>query len=145
MSNVMSINIVREFSAMHVLRDVEKCSRLHGHNYRVEVSIQGDVNAETGMIANFDDIKAVVDVFDHRLIVDKRDAVSRTEKEHVVNLNHMTYTVPAGDVVEISGEATAENISLEIARRIKKRISSVGHIHIKLWETSNSFVDLIYS
>jgi len=43
----------------------------HGHNYVVEVSVSGPVDAATGMIANLADLDAfvareVLEVFDHR-------------------------------------------------------------------------------
>lgn len=49
------------FEAAHRLPGVpaeHKCSRLHGHSYRVEVHVAGDVDAQTGMVMDFADIKA---------------------------------------------------------------------------------------
>ena len=34
-----------------------KCSRLHGHSYKVEIHVRGDVGAETGWVIDFADIK----------------------------------------------------------------------------------------
>lgn len=46
-----------------------KCRRLHGHSFRVEVNVQGDINPDTGLLMDFGDIKAVVkpyiDMLDH--------------------------------------------------------------------------------
>jgi len=71
----------------------------HGHNYVVEVSVSGDVDPATGMIANLADLDAfvqhqVLDEFDHK------------------SLNE---DVPAfRDIVP-----TTENVCIEIFRRLK--------------------------
>lgn len=49
------------FEAAHRLPHVaegHKCGRLHGHSYRVEVHVRGDVDPHTGMVVDFADIKA---------------------------------------------------------------------------------------
>ncbi len=48
-----------------------KCARLHGHTYTLEVTVQGKVDPETGMILNYFDldkiVKPLVDQeFDHK-------------------------------------------------------------------------------
>jgi 6-pyruvoyltetrahydropterin/6-carboxytetrahydropterin synthase len=55
--------IFREFTfeAAHRLPNVpegHKCARLHGHSYRVEVRVAGEVGAETGWVLDFADISA---------------------------------------------------------------------------------------
>ena len=60
----------------------------HGHNYVLEVSVSGDVDPATGMIANLADLdsfveREVLDVFDHRSMNEDvaafRDVVPTTE------------------------------------------------------------------
>ncbi len=49
------------FEAAHRLPltpEGHKCRRLHGHSYRVEVHIRGDVDPKTGWIRDFADLKA---------------------------------------------------------------------------------------
>jgi len=49
------------FEAAHRLPFVpegHKCARLHGHSFRVEVHVTGDVNPDTGWVMDFADIKA---------------------------------------------------------------------------------------
>jgi 6-pyruvoyltetrahydropterin/6-carboxytetrahydropterin synthase len=48
------------FEAAHRLPNVpqgHKCSRLHGHSYRVELHVSGPVGAESGWIVDFGDIR----------------------------------------------------------------------------------------
>jgi 6-pyruvoyltetrahydropterin/6-carboxytetrahydropterin synthase len=67
-----------------------KCNNAlgHGHNYVVEVSVSGDVDPATGMIANLADLdefvqREVLDPFDHRSLNDEveefKTAVPTTE------------------------------------------------------------------
>ncbi len=52
------------FEAAHRLPKVpegHKCARLHGHSYRVRITIEGDVDSDTGWIIDFDDIKKAFD------------------------------------------------------------------------------------
>lgn len=44
-----------------------KCARLHGHSYRVEVHVRGDVDPATGMVVDFADISAAFEPV-HRLL-----------------------------------------------------------------------------
>jgi len=46
-----------------------KCNRLHGHNYKVEVWIEGQPNKD-GMIADYTDIAAVINNYDHKNLND---------------------------------------------------------------------------
>ncbi len=55
------MEIFREFTfeAAHRLPNVpqtHKCARLHGHSFQVSVSVEGSVGAETGWVADFDEI-----------------------------------------------------------------------------------------
>ncbi len=49
------------FEAAHLLPNVpagHKCGRLHGHSFRVQVHIAGDVDPLSGWIMDFADLKA---------------------------------------------------------------------------------------
>lgn len=72
-----SAEIYREFTfeAAHRLPNVpngHKCSRLHGHSYRVEVHVTGAVGEDTGWVQDFGDIKAAFkpleDQLDHNYL-----------------------------------------------------------------------------
>ncbi|HEX3541207.1 MAG TPA: 6-carboxytetrahydropterin synthase QueD [Acidimicrobiales bacterium] len=71
------MDVFREFGfeAAHRLPHVpegHKCARLHGHSFRVEVHVQGDVDPSTGMVIDFAEIKAAFaplhDQLDHRYL-----------------------------------------------------------------------------
>lgn len=57
----MQVRLVHEFrfEAAHRLPRVppgHKCARLHGHSYRVELTIEGPVDPDTGWVIDFDDM-----------------------------------------------------------------------------------------
>jgi 6-pyruvoyltetrahydropterin/6-carboxytetrahydropterin synthase len=66
------------FEAAHRLPGVpadHRCARMHGHSYRIGVAIEGEVDPETGWLADFADITAVVEPLlrnelDHRILND---------------------------------------------------------------------------
>jgi 6-pyruvoyltetrahydropterin/6-carboxytetrahydropterin synthase len=71
------MDIFRAFTieAAHRLPNVpqgHKCSRLHGHSFRIELYISGDVDAHTGWVMDFADVKAafqpIYDRLDHHYL-----------------------------------------------------------------------------
>ena len=63
------------FEAAHRLPNVpegHKCARLHGHSFRVEVHVRGDVDPELGWVMDFAEIKAacrpLIDRLDHHYL-----------------------------------------------------------------------------
>jgi 6-pyruvoyltetrahydropterin/6-carboxytetrahydropterin synthase len=72
----MRLDVEFYFAAAHRLPRYEgPCFRLHGHNYKFFVTVEGDVDPATGMIADFGRIKdvvseAVLSRVDHRNLND---------------------------------------------------------------------------
>lgn len=101
------------------LRLYGKCNNPlgHGHNYVVEISVSGNVDPSTGMIANLADLDGfmqheVLDAFDHRSLNDEVP-VFRNE-------------VP-----------TTENLCIEIYRRVKAfPLAKLERVRVE--ETSNN-------
>ena len=67
------LTIVSDFSAAHHLPGYPgKCSRLHGHNWQVEVAIGADRLNELGMVMDFrqlkDEVAAVISTLDHQFL-----------------------------------------------------------------------------
>jgi 6-pyruvoyltetrahydropterin/6-carboxytetrahydropterin synthase len=104
----MRLEVDFRFAASHRLPRYDgPCFRLHGHNYRFVVAVEGEVDPRSGMIADFGDVKRAVD-----------DAVlSRVDHR---DLN---------DVLE---NPTAENIARWIWEALEPRLP--GLAEVKLWE-----------
>lgn len=94
----------------------------HGHNYVLEVTLEGEPDPVTGMVVDLKDLKAilnerVVNAFDHR---------------------HLNHEVPPFDRVI----PTTENIAREIWRRLAPAFVNGARLHqVRLWETEDLFVD----
>jgi 6-pyruvoyltetrahydropterin/6-carboxytetrahydropterin synthase len=62
----MRVRLSRDFrfEAAHLLPNApegHKCRRLHGHSYRVEVAVEGEVEPETGWLIDYGVIAQLVD------------------------------------------------------------------------------------
>jgi 6-pyruvoyltetrahydropterin/6-carboxytetrahydropterin synthase len=96
-----------------------KCSNPygHGHNYVVEISVTGDVDPATGMIANLTDL----DGFVQREILDSFDHHSLNEEVAAFR----------------SKVPTTENLCMEIYQRMKS-FSKAKIQRVRVEETSNN-------
>ena len=63
------------FEAAHQLPNIpdgHKCRRVHGHGYRVDFHVQGQIDPHTGWVMDFDEIKKavrpVLDALDHQML-----------------------------------------------------------------------------
>jgi len=70
------------FSAAHFLTlPGHVCERLHGHNYRVAVSVEGPVDSTTGFVVDFAVLKQIVRTviapLDHRVLVPAKNPLLR--------------------------------------------------------------------
>jgi 6-pyruvoyltetrahydropterin/6-carboxytetrahydropterin synthase len=75
--NIMQIYKEFTFEAAHLLPNVptgHKCGRLHGHSFMVRVHIDGQVDAHSGWVMDFADLKAsfkpIYDRLDHYYLND---------------------------------------------------------------------------
>jgi len=96
----------------------------HGHNYIVEVTVEGDPDPITGMVIDLKHLKEVLE-------------------RHVIEpLDHrfLNYEVPPFDRVVPS----TANVALEIWRRIEPEVStpSTRLARIRLFETSELYIDV---
>ena len=67
------IEIIAGFSAAHLLREYKgKCEHLHGHNYKVYVTVRAESVGPSGMVMDFSDLKritaGVLEPLDHAFL-----------------------------------------------------------------------------
>ena len=72
---MFEVSIDYSFSAGHSLRNYKgKCENVHGHNYKVRVSVEGEHLDATGLLIDFADlrraVKVIVDRLDHQFLND---------------------------------------------------------------------------
>lgn len=71
---MFELKVKTRFAGAHQLTMVgEKCENLHGHNWKVEVCVQGEELNSAGVLADFGDIKKAVrqvvkDELDHKFL-----------------------------------------------------------------------------
>lgn len=119
----MELSITKEFKfeAAHQLPYHKgKCARLHGHSYRVQVTVTGEVipnelaQSDSGMVMDFYEVSKAMkplieDMLDHR------------------SLN------------EILPNPTAENLVLYLVNVLDWQLPGVTHIRV--YETESAWVD----
>src|SRR6202035_1682095 len=72
-SAMFEISVDQTFAAAHALRNYKgKCENVHGHNFRVQVTIEGERLDDTGLLVDFIDVKnqmrAVIERLDHQFL-----------------------------------------------------------------------------
>ena len=69
------ISVEHTFASGHALRGYRgKCEHVHGHNYKVQVTVTGEKLNPTGLLIDFVELRsalqAVTEPFDHRMLND---------------------------------------------------------------------------
>ena len=122
------------FDAAHILTNhTGLCKNLHGHTYRVDVSVSQRDGADGDMVIDFKDLKriaseVVCERFDHAFIYNTESAGER-EIAAVVEKNGMR-------TVAIPFRSTAENLARMFFGELKARIPGLSAV--KVWETADS-------
>lgn len=101
-----------------------KCANRHGHghNYTLEVTVEGEPDAQTGMVLDLKELKDLL----------QSEVVERMDHRH---LNH--------EVPELTGKIpTTENIASVIWDLLEPKIRSGRLQRVRLYETPELFVDV---
>lgn len=131
----MTISKDIKFDCAHMLSNYEgKCANLHGHTYHGTVTLEGDVDPETGMLLDYNTIKNVVDKFDHAIVFSKSSA--RNDAETELYKWARTYEMKAVEL--LSSKSTAEGIATSIASDLVQFLN-VKSVHVRLSETDGSW------
>ena len=121
-----------------------KCGQLHGHNARIEVTFRTPIDylAYPGIVLDFKDIKAYVEPIVNKFI-DHQDLNGRDKSGFILKDPE---AIKAFEVMTEAGErfwsTTAENIAKFLAIKILKTPVGDGLVHIRIWETDDSYTDL---
>lgn len=141
------IRITKEFrfEGAHALTDYDgKCRHIHGHSYKLYVTLKGTPQNElhhpkNGMVVDFTDLKGVVnrlivDPFDHALLL-RQDAKLASEISDAYE-----------NVIVLDFQPTCENLTIYFAKLLQGNLPAGVALHsIKLYETPTSFVEWVAS
>ena len=99
------------FSACHIIQGHSKCGRMHGHNYSVSVSLEGEL--DKGLIMDFGPLKKAVrnicKEIDHRVLLPKY--LVKIEGEQVnMDVDGKHYSFPFSDVVLLPLEVVSTEL-----------------------------------
>lgn len=72
---MFEVSVEYSFAAGHALRGYKgKCENVHGHNYKLRVTVQGEKLNSIGLLMDFADLRAavkgLVERFDHQFLND---------------------------------------------------------------------------
>ena len=130
----MKITKIFTFDSSHMLDGHDgKCQNLHGHTYKLEITVSDDPirgGAKDGMVMDFTDLKAAVkkhitDPFDHAFIYHGGNGRECQIAALLEGWNMKTLCLPC--------RTTAENMAVEMYDRLKT--AGLKVCSVKLWET----------
>lgn len=102
-----------KFSAAHLLPGHFKCSRMHGHNYVLDVEIETS-ELVNGMILDFVEIKKVVreflEQFDHKLLLPSNADNLSIEQSPTKGYKVIVYHLPKSELNASTGIPLGEGI-----------------------------------
>lgn len=93
----------------------------HGHNYDLEVTVEGEIDPETGFVL---DLKRLKKLVSEMVISDMDHANLNTDVEWLEGRN-----------------PTAENLSVAIWNRLEGRLDGAELVSVKLWETDRNVAE----
>ena len=93
----------------------------HGHNYRLEVSVHGEIDERTGYVMDLGLLRDIVE----------REVLARTDHRNFnIDVDYMRGIIP-----------TTENIVVAMWRVLKPVVAPAKLTRLRLWETDNNYVD----
>lgn len=119
-AGMFRVTVTKSFSAAHALKIGGKCEDLHGHNFRVDVAVEGRELSPEGLLIDFRDLKRwtveVLDELDHKFL---------------------------NELPPFSGDcATSERVARYLFERIAARMQgqAVRLAEVTVWESDNARV-----
>jgi 6-pyruvoyltetrahydropterin/6-carboxytetrahydropterin synthase len=117
---MFEVSVEETFAAGHALREYKgKCENVHGHNYKLLVTLEGPELDSIGLLVDFVDLKklirSIVETLDHRFVNE----------------------IPPFDVLNPSAENMAKYFYEKISAGLDTK-NPVRIREVKLWETDTS-------
>jgi 6-pyruvoyltetrahydropterin/6-carboxytetrahydropterin synthase len=120
---MFEVSVEATFAAGHALRGYHgKCENVHGHNYRVRVTVQGEKLDSIGLLVDFTEVKRVM-----------RDLIERWDHQFLND-------VPPFDTANPSAENMARYFYEEMAKGLAANALEVPVrvAEVKIWETDTA-------
>ncbi len=118
------LDVETSFAAGHALRGyLGKCENCHGHNYKVQLTVTGELLNEIGLLCDFKDVKALM-----------KEVTGRLDHQFLNDLEPFREANPS-----------AENIARYLYREIGSLVAQSSECRakvsrVKVWETERNAV-----
>ncbi|MBL0309280.1 MAG: 6-carboxytetrahydropterin synthase [Bacteroidetes bacterium] len=93
----------------------------HGHNYRLDVKVVGEIDPETGYVIDLSELTELI------------------RKEVIEYLDHQNLNLDVEDFKNLN--PTGENIVVVIYNRVRKALDKKYDLQIRLWETERNYFE----
>ena len=121
---MFEVTIIKSFSAAHLLADIGgKCEDLHGHNFKVEITVGAEKLNPDGLLIDFRILKKILG-----------DILEGLDHQHLNALGCFANINPS-----------AENIARYICEKMEPDVKKAGvnMARVKIWESENAAVTYI--
>jgi 6-pyruvoyltetrahydropterin/6-carboxytetrahydropterin synthase len=119
---MFEVSVEETFAAGHALRGYKgKCENLHGHNYRVRVTLEGSKLDSTGLLYDFVHLKQVI------------QGIIRSLDHKYLN------EVAPFDVVNPSAENISKYLYDETSKQLRQSANGARISSITVWESDTTF------
>ena len=140
----MMIQTEKSIAIAHLVQTADEespCRRLHGHNLRVVVTINGDVK-DDGMVVDFRHIKELINQLDHKTLIPGSLVVNDEDELLYIKTGYSELALPITDVMVLNLPViTAETLAIYFVREIEELIGEGDHVLIKVHESEKSFAE----
>ena len=141
---MFSITKTFEFEASHKLNlDYESpCKKIHGHSYKVEITVESEGLDSNGMVIDFSELKDVkekiMELWDHALIMSQFDPNIGTFRDLAATRGIIKLAELPQD--NVTAEHMAKFIHNETYHCLREKGFNVRNMNIQvsIWETSNN-------
>ncbi|MFC6835566.1 6-pyruvoyl trahydropterin synthase family protein [Halomarina ordinaria] len=119
---------IRISAGHRLLHHDGKCSRPHGHNYEVSVTVRGELTEE-GWVVDKGDVTSVVDEWDHRFLVERGDPLVEAfeaagDGDALVVLDHP----PTAEVMAVVLESRLRDALPETVSAVSVSVAETGEL-----------------
>jgi 6-pyruvoyltetrahydropterin/6-carboxytetrahydropterin synthase len=118
---MFEVTIIKSFSAAHLLAEIGgKCEELHGHNFKVEITVAAKKLNSNGLLIDFRFLKKALG-----------EILEEVDHKHLNSLISFAGINPS-----------AENIAQYIFEKmdLKVKTAGVNMVRVKIWESENAAV-----
>ncbi len=123
-----------QFDASHRLLHYKgKCANLHGHRWKAEVWMEGEPDAKTGILIDYNAIKQIIGRFDHQIMLNAADPMVTC-----INKFQQVITTPG----EPTSELLAVLIRDDLNAYCRAQNLSAKVVKVRIWESPNCYAEV---